>query len=71
LLAPLGNHGGLTRTHALLAGSPAIDSGKNGKMFATDQRGTGFAREVPTGMPDIGAYERQLIDDEIFGNGFE
>jgi len=71
LLAPLGNHGGLTRTHALLAGSPAIDAGKNGKVFATDQRGAGFAREVPTGMPDIGAYERQVMDDEIFGNGFD
>jgi len=70
-LAPLGNHGGLTRTHALLAGSPAIDAGGNSRAFATDQRGTGFAREVPTGMPDIGAYERQLVDDEIFGNGFD
>ena len=36
-----------------------------------DHRGAGFAREVPTGMPDIGAYERQLNDDEIFGNGFD
>ncbi|MEP6483883.1 MAG: choice-of-anchor Q domain-containing protein [Rudaea sp.] len=71
LLAPLANHGGVTRTHALLPGSPALNTGANTKAVATDQRGAGFAREVPTGMPDIGAYERQLNDDEIFGNGFE
>lgn len=71
LLAPLGYHGGFTRTQAVLQASPAIDTGKNSKAFATDQRGAGFAREVPIGMPDIGAYERQVIDDEIFGNGFE
>lgn len=70
-LAPLGNHGGLTRTHALLAGSPAIDLGNNSGAFATDQRGAGFAREVPSGEPDIGAYERQANEDEIFGNGFD
>lgn len=71
LLAPLGNRSGLTRTHALLSASPAIDAGKNSNAYATDQRGAGFAREVPTGMPDIGAYERQPNDDEIFGNGFD
>jgi hypothetical protein len=71
LLAPLGNHGGLTRTHALLAGSPAIDAGSNPRTYATDQRGTGFAREAPAGNPDIGAYERQPDEDEIFGNGFD
>ncbi|HST27044.1 MAG TPA: choice-of-anchor Q domain-containing protein [Rudaea sp.] len=71
MLAPLGNHGGLTRMHALLAGSPAIDAGSNPHTYATDQRGAGFAREVPTGKPDIGAYERQPNEDEIFGNGFD
>lgn len=71
LLAPLGGHGGPTRTHALLTGSSAIDAGKNSQAFATDQRGTGFLREVPTGKPDIGAYEKQLIDDEIFYDGIE
>ena len=70
-LAPLGNHGGLTRTHALLPGSPAIDAGNNTKAFATDQRGAGFVREVPIGKPDIGAYERQAGDDEIFADGFD
>lgn len=70
-LAPLGNHGGFTRTHALLPGSPAIDVGNNAGAFATDQRGAGFAREVPSGQADIGAYERQVDEDEIFGNGFD
>ena len=70
-MAPLGDHGGPTRTHALLAGSPAIDAGSNPQALASDQRGPGFARESPTGRPDIGAYERQAMDDEIFGNGFE
>jgi hypothetical protein len=70
-LAPLGNHGGLTRTLALLAGSPAIGIGNNSNAFTSDQRGAGFAREVPSGAPDIGAYERQPIDDEIFGTGFD
>jgi len=70
-LAPLGNRGGPTRTHALLAGSPAIDAGSNPQSLASDQRGAGFAREWPAGKPDIGAYERQALDDEIFGNGFD
>jgi hypothetical protein len=71
LLSAIGNHGGATRTHALLAGSPAINVGSNPQADATDQRGSGFAREVPIGQSDIGAYERQPNDDEIFGNGFD
>jgi hypothetical protein len=70
-LPPLGNHGGPTRTHALLAGSPAIDAGGNPLADTSDQRGAGFAREAPAGKPDIGAYERQPGEDEIFGNGFD
>lgn len=70
-LVPLGNHGGLTRTHALLGDSPAIDIGINPLKFTTDQRGTGFARDVPAGSPDIGSYERQAVDDEIFYDGFD
>ncbi len=62
LLAPLGNYGGSTQTHALLGGSPAIDAGDNSVTGApynltTDQ--TGFARQV-NGTVDIGAYENQL-----------
>ena len=63
LLGALANNGGLTRTHALLAGSPAINAGnncvltKNGcgdgnPALSTDQRG--FDR---VGTVDIGAFE--------------
>ncbi|NEO83859.1 MAG: CHAT domain-containing protein [Spirulina sp. SIO3F2] len=57
LLGPLQNNGGSTQTHALQAGSPAINAGDN-ELFtatpATDQ--TGNARIV-NGIVDIGAYE--------------
>jgi hypothetical protein len=59
MIAPLANNGGLTLTHALLPGSPAINAGNN--AFATgttDQRGTGFARIVGAAV-DIGAFEAQ------------
>ena len=69
-LAPLQNHGGLTRTHALLPGSPAINQGNDDASLAVDQRGNGFARVVD-GHADIGAYEHQVDDDEIFYNGME
>jgi hypothetical protein len=50
LLGPLANNGGLTDTHALGAGSPAIDAGTN--CPAADQRGVGRV-----GGCDIGAFE--------------
>ncbi len=53
-LGPLQNNGGLTFTHALLAGSPAIDAGDNATCAATDQRGTSRPQNVAC---DIGAYE--------------
>ncbi|MDQ6786500.1 MAG: carboxypeptidase-like regulatory domain-containing protein, partial [Acidobacteriota bacterium] len=59
LLDVLKNNGGLSATHALLAGSPAIDAGNN--SFATganDQRGPGFARIFGSAV-DIGAFEVQ------------
>jgi len=68
-LAPLANNGGPTETHALLAGSPAIDAGDPGIVFNPaefDQRGAPFVRlfDDPaasgTGV-DIGAYERQTV----------
>jgi parallel beta-helix repeat protein/predicted outer membrane repeat protein len=61
-LGPLQNNGGATETMALLAGSPAINTGPvpvasfPGNEF--DQRGTGFARVVD-GVVDVGAYEVQ------------
>jgi hypothetical protein len=69
-LAPLADHGGYTRTHALLATSPAIDAGSNIGGVPTDQRGSGFTRQAGA-SPDIGAYERQPNDDELFYDGLE
>jgi hypothetical protein len=57
-LATLANNGGLTETHALLAGSPAINAGANPLGLVNDQRGAGFAR-VAGGQADIGAFEVQ------------
>ena len=55
-LAPLLDNGGLTRTVALLPGSPAIDAGYDPFDLGTDQRGTGFDRVIGS-HADIGAYE--------------
>jgi CSLREA domain-containing protein len=62
-LAPLGDYGGPTQTHALLLGSPALNAGnnslatdQNGNPLATDQRG---AARVANGIVDIGAYEQR------------
>ena len=68
-LLPLTDNGGLTRTHALPATSPAINKGNNAALLATDQRGDGFVRAF--GRPDIGAYEAQVVGDEIFYDGFD
>jgi hypothetical protein len=58
LLGPLQDNGGPTWTHALLAGSPALDAGDNTDAPDFDQRGEGFARVV-NGTIDIGAFELQ------------
>jgi hypothetical protein len=67
ILRPLQNNGGPTQTHALVPGSPAIDTGdpggcrdNSGALISTDQRG--FARQVDgnndsTIRCDIGAFE--------------
>jgi hypothetical protein len=68
-LFPLHHNGGPTKTHALRAGSPAIDAGNVVSGYTTDQRGTGFPRVVGA-FADIGAYEG-VDTDSIFFDGFE
>lgn len=54
LLGPLADNGGPTDTHALLAGSPALDAGGFSGCPATDQRGVARPQR---GVCDIGAVE--------------
>ena len=66
-LSPLADNGGPTPTHALLAGSPALDKGLSSSS-ATDQRGLTRPVDLP-GLPaaaggdsaDIGAFEAQTL----------
>lgn len=62
LLGPLADNGGPTFTHALLAGSPALDTGSNPAALASDQRGAPFARTSGAGT-DVGAFEVQVEAD--------
>ena len=60
-LAPLANNGGLTETHALISGSPAIDRGDNAGAPAVDQRGVTRPRDGNRDrirIVDIGAFEK-------------
>jgi predicted outer membrane repeat protein len=84
LLGPLASNGQAPnilfdlQTHALLAGSPAINAGSpsfNPNAFTpaltTDQRGDGFAR-VKSGRIDAGAFESDLapaLPADFNGNG--
>ncbi len=68
MLAPLGDNGGGTMTHALLIGSPAIDKGKDLSGTGQDQRGRNRPNDDPsitnaTGGDgsDIGAFELYTI----------
>src|SRR5207249_1910027 len=63
MLGPLQNNGGPTDTHALAAGSPAVDAAANAGCPATDQRGAarpfdGNGDGTPT--CDIGAFELNI-----------
>ncbi|EKQ70565.1 filamentous hemagglutinin family N-terminal domain protein [Leptolyngbyaceae cyanobacterium JSC-12] len=59
LLGPLQNNGGLTQTHALLEGSPAINAGGR-NATSRDQRG-----RLAVGIRDIGAFEFGAMDDPL------
>lgn len=56
LLGALVDNGGPTETHALLAGSPAINAGDSDQCPETDQRGAPRDDEC-----DIGAYEADAV----------
>ena len=64
-LGALADNGGPTRTHALLVGSPAIDTGDT--TLTTDQRGV-FSR--PQGAADdMGSFETPAPDMDVQGGG--
>lgn len=58
MLLPLANNLGTTKTHALKAGSPAINTGSNTGGLTFDQRGPNFIRTSGSAT-DIGAFETQ------------
>lgn len=74
MLGELADNGGPTLTHALLAGSKAINAGsialiptdENNAPFIYDQRGADYLRLVSTSV-DIGSFEIQLLDGDSDG----
>ena len=69
LLGPLQDNGGLTRTHAPLPGSPAIDAGDNAGAPSSDQRG--MARILDgdadgTATIDVGAFEGGFLVNAFY-----
>jgi hypothetical protein len=72
-LGVLANNGGLTLTHALLSGSPALDAGDPGAVAGAggvpqfDQRGTPFSRLVGARI-DMGAVEMAASGSTLFGD---
>ena len=71
-LGPLQDNGGPTFTHALLAGSPAIDFGKSN--LTTDQRGAPRPVDDPNSAngggnkSDVGAFEVQVTPQVVLAN---
>jgi hypothetical protein len=78
MLEPLADNGGRVETHALRAGSPAIDAGENPRGLFTDERGyicPPIGQCVPAERTigpatDIGAFEFGA-PDRIFDDGFD
>jgi len=70
-LQPLADNGGPTATHAILTGTPAVDTGSNPGDLTYDQRGCPNAR-VTGAAADIGAFELQVgLIDRVFRDGFD
>jgi hypothetical protein len=78
-LSALADHGGPTRTMALVQGSLARNAGSSGaakeyllpgvfQVLSFDQRGAGFPRTLADAV-DIGAFQHQ--GDRIFADGME
>jgi uncharacterized repeat protein (TIGR01451 family) len=68
-LAALANNGGPTLTHALIAGSPALDFvptvqcvDESSQPLLRDQRGPAFVRQSAGNLCDAGAFEAQVAD---------
>jgi hypothetical protein len=72
-LSPNGDNGGATDTHALLAGSPAIDKVTNicrtyqALVLAEDQ--LGVSRPIGAAW-DIGAYEAAIVYMPLVGGNW-
>jgi predicted outer membrane repeat protein len=65
----LADNGGGTATHALLAGSPAIDAGDNAACLGVDQRGVPRPQDGDgdgVAVCDIGAYEYSSPGTDIY-----
>jgi hypothetical protein len=74
-LGLLADHGGPTKTHALLPGSPALDAGDpmTDDAVPFDQRGMPYGRvadgdSTPGARIDIGAYEAQGVPEAMPGD---
>ncbi|MBL0105040.1 MAG: T9SS type A sorting domain-containing protein [Bacteroidetes bacterium] len=64
MIGPLGANGGMTETHPLLCGSPAINAGVSDTTNQWDQKG------IPrNSIPDIGAYEFTDLDNTVNVSG--
>ena len=82
MIGPLAFNGGPTRTHALLVGSPAIDTGNNATCSAApvsgiDQRGfirpqfgaSGFSCDVGAYEYSAGSFAARRVDFDADGHG--
>jgi hypothetical protein len=69
LLGRLANHGGSTKTLIPAAESPVIDSGSSVCLPSASKDQRLFERCV--GGPDIGAVERQSVEDFVFQDSFD